>query len=159
MSKKLKKRIRDLCGLDALSKEARVKKCHELINDTQFKHSLCNQVLGLTFKDIDKVLKDEIENKKPLTHEQKVFKVLTEQVPEKIDPSILEFKREATSIPLGYYRPSEVLALINAEPITERPESTWNPSTIPTYVLEEVTALVAGTYDPRNFPKKPYRSD
>lgn len=141
MSKKLKKRIRELCSLDTLSKEDRISRCYELLKDNEAKQTMCNAVPGLTFKDIDKALKAEINSRRPPTEEEIIFKELEEENPEKLDPE-LPLIRKRKVLKLGYYSKNETLDLVNAEEVGsgEQPKSKVE---FTTYSPEETADIIS----------------
>ena len=53
MSKKLKKRIEDICGLVNLDWEARQKRAEQILNNNDWKQQLCNDFQGLSFRDLE----------------------------------------------------------------------------------------------------------
>ena len=53
MSKKLKKRIEIICGLVGLDWEARQERAEQILNSTSWKQQLCNDFLGLSFRDLE----------------------------------------------------------------------------------------------------------
>lgn len=57
MAKKLKKKIEELCGLTNLDLEERRAKAEKILDDNEWKQELCNELLGLSFKDLDRTLR------------------------------------------------------------------------------------------------------
>lgn len=104
---------------------------------------------GLTFKDIEKVMKDEIADKKPISEEDEIYNSLKEEMPEKLYPEEFKPKSKSKRSKLRYYSIEETLELINAKSIIvlDTP-SKPRPDNYPTYSQEEVLALLNGTYKP-----------
>lgn len=57
MSKKLKKKIEEICGFEGLDWEARQTKATQILESTEWKQSICNELLGLSFKDLERTLR------------------------------------------------------------------------------------------------------
>ena len=55
--KRLRRRIRELSGLDKLSGEDRYKLASKILNDNDMKQDMCLQCPGLTYKDIERTCK------------------------------------------------------------------------------------------------------
>ena len=154
MTKKAKKRIRELCGLDGLNRQARAIRSKELINDDALKQSICNTLIGTSFRDIDKLLKEEINASKARTEEENIHEELELEVPEKLDPDLQMIRRNKKPIKRGFYTKADSLRLIEAdtskewlaEKIESKPAST-------TWSAEETYALINSCYDSRNFSK------
>lgn len=146
MSRKLKKRIRELCGLEALSKEERTRRCNEILNDNDLKQSLCNQVPGLTFRDIDKTLKAELSDKK-LTPEQEIYESIEEDFPDKLNPNDFKPKPKRKVSRSLHYTREESLELINANTFGTKSKPVKQVQ-YDTYSQKEIEALINGTYTP-----------
>jgi hypothetical protein len=56
LSKKLKKKIEDICGLNTLDWEARQDKANQILVSTQWKQQICNDLIGLSFRELEQVL-------------------------------------------------------------------------------------------------------
>lgn len=122
MSKRLKKRIQELCGLLNLKREERLRRANEILNSTELKQAICNQILGTTFKDVEKTMVGII-NERKLTEEQQEQLELEKTNPEKFDVEF-EFKlnksvsdKVAAKADFPKYREytmSEVVALLEA---------------------------------------------
>ena len=154
MTKKAKKRIRELCGLEGLNRQARAIRSKELVGDDTLKQSICNQLIGTSFRDIDKVLKEEINASKARTEEESIHEELELEVPEKLDPDLQMIRRNKKPVKRGFYTKADSLRLIEAdtskdwlaETIESKPAST-------TWSAEETYALINSCYDNRNFSK------
>lgn len=155
MSKRLKRKIRDICNLDHLSKEERRLAATSILNDTQAKQKLCNAVPGLSYKDIERAMKDILAERQPLDQELDEEE-LREIAPEKFEPPTLLGRRSTpTKMQYQVLTPDEAQALIDAssapfevEPVSEKPVRAH-----PTYSMEESVALINGNYDPKIFDK------
>jgi hypothetical protein len=56
LAKKLKKKIEDLCGLTSLGWEDRQDKANQILSSNEWKQRLCNELIGLSFRELEKVL-------------------------------------------------------------------------------------------------------
>lgn len=63
MAKKLKKKIEDLCGLTGLEYEARRSRAIDILASREWKQQLCNDLAGLSFKDIERTLNGIIDER------------------------------------------------------------------------------------------------
>jgi hypothetical protein len=90
LSKKLKRRIQDLCGLQSLSREDRLLKANEILNSNDLKQAICHQILGCTFKDIERAMTAVIKERH-ISEEQAEQLELESTMPEKYDLE-LDFK-------------------------------------------------------------------
>jgi len=52
----MKKKIEEMCGLADLDWEARQDKANEILSSTEWKQQLCNDLIGLSFRDLEQVL-------------------------------------------------------------------------------------------------------
>lgn len=87
MSKKLKRRIQDLCGFNDLSdRSERIERAYQILNSAELKQSICLKILGTTFKDVEKAM-EGILKERQITEEQR--EILEEEfIPEKFDPEV-----------------------------------------------------------------------
>lgn len=153
MSKRLKRKVRELCGLDSLSKEDRLLRAKEILESTKIKQKMCNQMPGLTFKDIERAMTDVINERQPTEREQEELE-LRELAPEKFEPYIPQVEHPRREVTYRNPTREEVAWLlaqsnkpIEQEPVPEKKD-------YPTYTREEVAALLRGDYDPANFKKR-----
>lgn len=137
MSRKLKKRIRELCSLDRLTKDERIKRCQDLLRDNDAKQNICLQAPGLTFKVLDRVLRSEINSRRPPSEEELIYNEIQESQPEKLDPEI-PLVRKKKAIKQGFYTKKETLELINAESVATRKEESTQPDSFDTYSPEDM---------------------
>jgi hypothetical protein len=56
LSKKLKKKIEELCGLIGLDWEARQKRAEQILSNNSRKQDLCNDLQGLSFRELEQHL-------------------------------------------------------------------------------------------------------
>lgn len=154
MSKRLKRKVRDLCGLDSLSKEDRLLRAKEILESTKIKQKMCNQMIGLTFKDIERAMTAVLEERQPTEREQEELE-LRELAPEKFEPFIPQIDRpparEVSYRPMTREECAWLLAQSN-KPIEKEPAAETNYN-YKTYTREEVQALLRGDYDPQNTKK------
>jgi hypothetical protein len=151
LSRRLKRKIRDICQLDHLSKEERRAAATKILNDTNAKQKLCNACPGLSFKDIERTMKDILAERQPTEDELEEM-----AIPEKFDPIPLpNSKQNGHKMKYKILTPEETQALVSASeaPFYTDPESEEPKKHYPTYSLEETIALINGTYDPNVFKK------
>lgn len=56
MAKKLRKKIEELCGIAGLAYGARRARAEDILASKDWKHELCNDLIGLSFRDLEKHL-------------------------------------------------------------------------------------------------------
>lgn len=56
MSKKLKKKIEEICGLRGLDWETRQDRASQILASKKWKDSICNDLQGLSFRDLERTL-------------------------------------------------------------------------------------------------------
>lgn len=154
LSKKLKRRIQELCGFNDLEREERINRAHEILNSNELKQAICHQILGTTFKDIERAMEGIIKERR-LTPDQEEEIQLRESHPEKYEPEFdheLHFKvnkraADADKRP-AYRHPTreEVAWLIAQSKAPTEPDSQPEPMNYPTYTPEQVQALLAEHY-------------
>ena len=150
LSKKLKRRIQELCGFNELDREERLDRAHEILNSTELKQEICHKILGTTFKDINKAMQSIIDERQ-ITPAQEEELELRESHPEKYESNFdpeLEFKinkKAADPKKGGGYREytreevAELLAASNAPYVAPEPAPRRD---YPTYSREQVQALM-----------------
>lgn len=123
--------IISLCGFDNLNREERLKRADEILNNSELKQSICHQILGTTFKDVERAM-NAIIKERQLTPDQIEELELKKIVPEKFEPEFdpdYEFRVNKSasdrSRDVGYT----------------------------TYTMEEVAALLAASRAPHKAPK------
>ena len=154
MSKRLRKRIRELCGLEGLDKLERHRLAESILDDVQFKQSLCNQVPGLSFRDIDRTMKNVLAESPNIKRDQEEEE-LRKIAPQKFNPGVENIlpRRKNKRTEYRTLTPEETRKLLEAseKPIKQEKKA---KKEYDTWTLEEVAALIAGTYDPKNFKRK-----
>lgn len=154
MTKRLKKRIREVCGLDSLSREERILRIQEILDSVEEKQAICNQIIGTSFKDIEKAL-TSIKGEKPKSNDADE---LAKEIPDKVYPEKQSFDREMKANNLiELMDPKEVAWLVEQstkplEPIVT--SETFSHTAHDTYSFEEVAALIEGNYHPSMFKRK-----
>lgn len=162
LSKKLKRRIQELCGFNDLERDERVNRAHEILNSSELKQAICHKILGTTFKDVERAMEAVIKERQ-LTPSQEEELELRESHPEKYESDFypeVEFKvnkQAADTKKSSGYRTltrEEVAALIAASnapiqspPIVERQD-------YPTYTREQVQELMRDHYSYKEEEKR-----
>ena len=82
MAKKLKNKIEDVCGLSTLDRDSRLEKAKQILADTEWKTKICNSLVGLSFKELEKTLK-AIVNEREVREEAIEKKVASGKMPYK----------------------------------------------------------------------------
>lgn len=150
LSKKLKRRIQELCGFNDLERDERVNRAHEILNSSELKQAICHKILGTTFKDVERAM-EAVLKERQLTPDQEEELELRESHPEKYESDFypeVEFKvnkKAADPVKAVGYRTltrEETAALIaasnapfEAPPVVERRD-------YPTYTREQVQELL-----------------
>lgn len=153
LSKKLKRRIQELCGFNKLEREERLSRANEILNSADLKQAICNQILGTTFKDVERAM-EAIINERQLTPAQEEELELQQAAPHKFDPDF-EFKinKKAASQPKRYapayrtYTREEVAELIAASNAPFIPPPPVERKDYPTYSREQVEQLMREHYE------------
>lgn len=162
LSKKLKRRIQELCGFNDLEREERVSRAHEILNSTELKQAICHQILGTTFKDVERAM-DAVIKERQLTPSQEEELELRESHPEKYEPEFdheLEFKinKKAADRPkvTGYrhYTREEVAELIAASNAPYEPPPPVERPDYPTYTREQVQELLRDHFSYKDEEKR-----
>ncbi len=146
LSKKLKKRIREIAGLDRLSKDERVGRAYALVDDIDFKQRLCNRVPGLDYKTIERCLKSIISSERPKATDEEILRSTN---PEKFEGLGVVIPLCVKRLPkLTTYTLEETLALINAPEVSSENKPKFDRSKYSTYSLEEVQILLKDEHSP-----------
>lgn len=139
MSKRLKRRILDICGLNNLSREEKVHKASAILADSDYKQKVCNQIMGASHRDVEKVLKAILVIK--LSKEDEEIAELEMDCPDKLDPptQMTRKKKLIKMVPLMDQR--EVTWLINAtnKPLEGESKTSDNYSI---YSQDEISELI-----------------
>ncbi len=158
MSKRLRKRIRELCGLEGLERAKRRKKAQEIIDSTDLKQRLCNKVNGLSFRDIEKAMSNVLKENKP-TAEEVEEEELRRVAPQKLDPvakkdplTLVNKKIKSKALT----REEAYRLVLASDPPVEQDYSP--PSFISgkheMWSQEEVQAIVIGNYNHTHFQRR-----
>lgn len=153
LSKRLKKRIQEVCGLTNLSRDDKVRKARLILDNLEEKQRICNELLGTSFKDIEQTLQEIIDSKKFSTKEQRVEQELLHEVPEKIHGYVKS--TPTTALILEYLLDKEEVRLLieaSSAPYVD-PLETIPSVNYATFSPEEVSNLVDGNYDHTRFTK------
>lgn len=155
LSKRLKKRIQEVSGLINLSREDKARRALAILNDNEEKQRICNELLGTSFKDIEKALQEIVNSKKFSTKEQREEQEILEEFPEKIHGPV---KPTVTKSPVKFeylLDQDEVNRLIEASnaPIVDEVKP-YVGVDYATYTAREVAALIEGDYDPARFQRR-----
>lgn len=140
-----------MCGFNDLSREERIVRANEILTSTDLKQSICHQILGTTFKDIDRVMRAILEERQ-LTSDQQEELEIRKTMPEKYEPDFdpaIEFivnKKAAdpkkSGIQYTNYTREEVAELINAPEVTFVEPAPIQSRNYPTYSREQVQELM-----------------
>ncbi len=152
MSKRLKRRIQEICGLTSLKKEERAKRAQQILSDTNEKQAICHQIIGASYKDIEKALRSIVDDKRPSYEEEFEQEHFQE---EPVKPS--KPQRNVTTIPMEQLLDQdEVNALLSESSmsIVEQRSEYTDRGDYETYSFEEVAALLEGTYHPAMFRRR-----
>lgn len=74
MSKKLKKKIEEICGLHGLDWETRQNRAGQILASPEWKLSLCNELQGLSFRELERTLNGVVSERqsKEASYERKL---------------------------------------------------------------------------------------
>ena len=103
-----------MCGFKGLTRDEKLVRAEEVLNDTEYKQAVCNEILGASFRDIERVMQGIIEEKKPSREELEQLE-LEDVVPEKFDPApvptmLPPLKRKAATY--STYSPEDIQRLL-----------------------------------------------
>jgi hypothetical protein len=148
LSKRLKKKIQDVCGLTDLPREEKLLRASEIITSTELKQAICNQVLGISFKNVERTMQAIIDDRRPSRHEEEM-RELEEVAPYKLQkedlfPSTKKYKQTK----YGSYTKDEIARLLAASvaPV-EYKEKEIARHEHQTYTLDQARALLEGRTD------------
>ena len=150
-----------MIGLQNLSREERLNRANEVLNDSDLKQAICHQILGCTHKDVVRAL-HAIINEKQITEAQAIQLELKEMAPEKFDPEItFKVNKSASNVTkefrYGTYTREQVaklLAASNAPCEVEPKPLTTTAKQYPTITREECERLVREHYEYNDREKK-----
>jgi hypothetical protein len=126
LSKRLKKKLLEVCGFTPLSKEERKEKAKEILNSSELKQEICHRVIGISHKDVEKVMRSIIQEREPPKKDRNSEDVdeIEEYAPEKIFPEY--------TLPILVKPPRR---------------DSDDPHSIDTYSKKEAEAMVAEFFD------------
>jgi hypothetical protein len=154
LSKRLKRRIHEVCGLLPLKREQRIQRAKEILDDLAEKQAICNKVVGASFKDVERALKDIISDRKVSSKTDEIDREVEELSPQKLRPELEVTRRAYDPAPTDMLLdPDEVNALLNATETSKATERVpeLDPESYRTYSFEEVAALMDCNYNPESF--------
>ena len=136
--KRLRKKIREICGLEDLGHDEMLDRAAELIDNYDFKQDLCLKYAGLTHKDIERTLAAVLKSRRPKNQDSVPSPVKIETPKKKVHYKTLT--REETR---------KLIEMSNKPIETKKAE----PSKVQHrhWTREEVAALVRGDYHPDKF--------
>jgi hypothetical protein len=129
LSKRVKKQVQDISGLSYLKREQKIERAREILESVEKKQALCNDIPGLNFKDLEKLLKGIIDSKAPAKVPDEPPEV--QAMEREVRPTrttlmldIAEINRliHASETPL--FKPSKSISLRDMYPYTYSPEET-----------------------------------
>ena len=144
-----------MCGFNDLEREEKILRAYEILNSNELRQSICHQILGTTFKDIDKAMQSIIAERQ-LTPDQQEELELRDTHPEKWVPIAdleLEFKVNkhvadpVKTSPYREYTREEVAALVSATHEPYVPVEYFEPTNYTTYSRDFVEQLVREHYE------------
>lgn len=156
MSKRLRKRIRELCGLENVERSERRKRAQDILDSIEFKQKLCNRVPGLSFRDIDKTMQNVLSDNQPTTKEQEEREELKRVAPYKLDPDF-DFrarKRATREITYEMVTKEEARRLVEASERIISHDYEFHHREYDTYTPEEVAELMGCEYQPTKFKRR-----
>jgi hypothetical protein len=144
-----------LCGFNNLEREERLSRAHEILNSNELKQAICHEILGTTFKDVERAM-EAILKERQLTPAQEEELELRKTIPEKFEPEFdpdLEFKinkKAADHKKESGYRThtrEEVAELLAASKAPCEPTPQIEKTEYPTMTREECERLVREHYE------------
>lgn len=162
LSKKLKRRIQELCGFNDLERDERVNRAYEILNSSELKQAICHKILGTTFKDVERAM-EAIIKERQLTPAQEEELELRESHPEKYESDFypeVEFKVNKKAADhkksVGYrtLTREETAALIAASNAPFEPPPVVERRDYPTYTREQVQELLRDHFSYKDEEKR-----
>jgi hypothetical protein len=163
LSKRLKKRIIELCGFSALNRTEKLSRANDVLNSTDIKNSICNQLQGASFKDVEKAM-ISIINERQITEEEQELLDLEAQVPEKFDHEFqFKLKNEVSDkkkeTRYRTYTREEVAALMAASKAptvskSEPPPDRYPPGPYPQELIDMQRQLIREHFEYKETEKK-----
>jgi hypothetical protein len=145
LSKKLKKRILEACGFSNLSREERFFLAKELHESTDLKQEICNEIDGVSFRDIEKAISDFLVEQKPSKTKRAKTTHPKQAKLDSFEETELQPERSFTKLRVEYLlNLQEVNLLLSAseEPLADHKRQV--ESDYPTYDQSETLKLLEG---------------
>jgi hypothetical protein len=146
----LRRRILELCGFKGLERNEKVKRANEILKSAELKQSICNQIMGATYKDIERTM-IAVLNERQLSPLQEEENELKELAPEKFDPTVSFKVNQDVSDrkkPISYrsITKEECIALMAASKAPCEKEVPTPMVDYPTYTRAQVEEMMARHY-------------
>jgi hypothetical protein len=138
----LKRKLYDLLGLGGLSQDDKVKRAYKILSDSDYKQTICHEHIGLSHKDIDKLLKEIIKDKRNSFAEQLAIECDVE-LPVEEDSESETIERVITKLKVVYMLDMDevnMLLLASETPLVKEPSK--NATRYPTYTQADVTEIM-----------------
>ena len=130
-----------MCGFKDLNREKKLIRANEIINSTELKQTICNQILGTTFKDVERAMISVIDERQ-ITEVQQEELDLQNIAPHKFDDFEIKI---AKKIPAKAFYPryreftlEETVALLALNDVPVKPVVKAEPTEYQTYSREKV---------------------
>jgi len=126
LSKKLKKKIEEICGLNTLDWEARQARAERILASPEWKQSICNDLIGLSFRELERTLTGVASErqKKEESYEHKLKAYQTGRANKQPKPLRRDSSGTANSDRQGSHRSrtlKEILAQVHAPRVVFTP--------------------------------------
>jgi hypothetical protein len=125
LSKKLKKKIAEITGLNGLDWEARQERAAKILASTEWKQRLCNELVGLSFRELERYLEGVVSEreKKEESYERKLEAYQSGRFSKQPKPLRGDSDRRANPRPAKQPEPrtlDEILAQVYAPRVSEK---------------------------------------
>jgi hypothetical protein len=152
LSKRLKRKILEKCGFTGLSREDKARRAQEILDSSEEKQAICNDIVGTSHRDVEKVMRSILDG-------IDVNKTFEENFPpEKYFDPEPEVQRpsSAQEITLTEIIDKEYVNWLVQEStrsiaLEDPDKEPLDPTKIVTWYEEEVAALMANDYHPSKF--------
>lgn len=144
-----------MCGFNELDREQKVIRAQEILSTAELKQAICHQILGTTFKDIERAMRAIIDERQLTTEQQEELEI-RQTMPEKYEPEFdptFEFKLNKKAADpkkgsgYGTYTREQVAELLAASNAPCLPPPVREPIEYPTYSREQVQELMRQHYE------------
>jgi hypothetical protein len=112
LSRRLKRRILELCALNNIGRDDKIRKAREILSDHERKQAICNENVGISHRAIDKVLRELVESK-----------VVDEEADESRDPH----EEEIASTPVRVHKPLKLVPLFDQDEVNRLLRASQKP--------------------------------